>query len=476
MTPHVSITLLRTQTDQRLVELIAAGHDRAFDAIVDRYRRPLLRYARRFLHEDARAEDVVQSAFVSAWTALNEGATVRDLRPWLYRIVHNGALNVMKKPGLDDAVLIEASDLRPGPAAEVEQREDVRQALDTISRLPERQRTALLAVAFDGRSHADVGEELGLKEPAVRQLVSRARVSLRVAATAVTPWPVAAWLAGIGGAQAGDTAGRVGEIVGGVGAGTVFGGGALKAGALVAAAGAVAVGAPKMAEVAHHHAHRPVATASAPTASDARAGGGSSGSSAAVPAPGLIQTPTAHFRVVSNASGGLTAGARAHGRSGGGGTSGGWARSTPATTPSAGWSHRASGTGTSGDVAEPHSGSGTQSGANDNARVPSSTIRHRERHRSADTQDPTSGDATSGDTSNESSGSDSKSSASSGTSPRTDREHGDSTDTTTSTSTGSGSGRSDSPASIEKPDTPESSGSQNSGDQPAPTPVPAPEH
>ena len=81
----------------------------------------------------------------------------------------------MKKPGRDDTMLIEASDLRPGPAAEVEQREDVRQALDTIAGLPERQRTALLAVAFDGRSHADVGAELGLKEPAVRQLVSRAR-------------------------------------------------------------------------------------------------------------------------------------------------------------------------------------------------------------------------------------------------------------------------------------------------------------
>ena len=137
--------------------------------------------------------------------------------------------------------------------------------------LPERQRTALLAVAFDGRSHADVGAELGLKEPAVRQLVSRARTSLRVAATAITPWPAAAWLAGVGGAQAGDTAARVGEVVGGVGAGTVFGGGALKAGALVAAAGAVAVGAPKMAEVAHHHASRSVATASASLREPARA-------------------------------------------------------------------------------------------------------------------------------------------------------------------------------------------------------------
>jgi RNA polymerase sigma factor (sigma-70 family) len=466
LTPHVSITLLRTQTDQRLVELIAAGHDRAFEAIVDRYRRPLLRYARRFLHEDARAEDVVQSAFVSAWTALNEGATVRDLRPWLYRIVHNGALNVMKKPGRDDAVLIEASDLRPGPAAEVEQREDVRQALDTISRLPERQRTALLAVAFDGRSHADVGAELGLKEPAVRQLVSRARVSLRVAATAVTPWPVATWLAGIGGAQAGDTAGRVGEIVGGVGAGTVFGGGALKAGALVAAAGAVAVSAPRMAEVAHHHAHRPVATASAATAT--ASGGHESARSAGSPATSPATAPTAasRFRVVSSASGGLTATVRSHGRAGG--TSGGWGRSAPTTAPSGSWTHRKSGTGTSGDVAEPRSDAGTQSGADDNARVPSSTVRHRERHRSTETQDSSSEDAAVGETSHDGSG-DSRVSGSAQTPLRTDREHHDSTEKTTF-------GGSDSQTSTEKPETPESGVSHESGDQPAQTPVPAPEH
>lgn len=272
MTPHVSITLLRTQTDERLIELIAAGHDRAFDAVVDRYRRPLLRYARRFLPEETRAEDVVQAAFVSAWGALRDGAPVRDLRPWLYRIVHNGALNVMKKPGGDDAQLIEASDLRPGPATEVEQREDVRQALDTIAALPDRQRAALLAVALDGRSHADVGEELGINDTAVRQLVSRARASLRVAATALTPWPVAVWLAGVGGAQTVDAATRAGEVVGGLGVGTLFGGGALKAGAVVAAAGAVAVGAPQVANVVTSGPRPPVASASA-SASSSDAGG-----------------------------------------------------------------------------------------------------------------------------------------------------------------------------------------------------------
>lgn len=309
MTPHVSITLLRTQTDERLIELIAAGHDRAFDAIVDRYRRPLLRYARRFLPEEARAEDVVQAAFVSAWSALRDGATVRDLRPWLYRIVHNGALNVMKKPGGDDAPLIEASDLRPGPATEVEQREDVRQALDTIAALPERQRAALLAVALEGRSHADVGEELGLNDTAVRQLVRRARTTLRVAATAVTPWPAAVWLAGLGGAQAADTATRVGELVGGVGAGTLFGGGALKAGALVAAAGAVAVGVPQAEHAVRHH-HRPATAQAAERPAPSGPTPGGSGAAtirvsapASAPAVGGATTPTSGARGDAGAPG-----------------------------------------------------------------------------------------------------------------------------------------------------------------------------
>lgn len=291
MTPNVSASLLRTQTDERLVALVAAGHERAFDAIVERYSRPLLRHARRMLREDGRAEDVVQAAFVSAWTALGEGTAVRDLRPWLYRIVHNGALNAMKKPGGADAPLAEAQAAGPGPEVEVLQREDVRRALDTISGLPERQRAALLAVALEGRSHADVGQDLGIDDTAVRQLVSRARRSLRVAATAVTPWPLAVWLAGAGGAQAGDTGARVGEIVGGLGAGTLFGGGAVKAGAIVAATGAVVVDAPQIAQVvreqprAAHSAPAGAPPAGESTSSDRGGGVAARGSYASGPAP-----------------------------------------------------------------------------------------------------------------------------------------------------------------------------------------------
>jgi hypothetical protein len=46
-----SLTLLRTQSDERLIALARAGHERAFEAIVERYRRPLLRHARRLVSE-----------------------------------------------------------------------------------------------------------------------------------------------------------------------------------------------------------------------------------------------------------------------------------------------------------------------------------------------------------------------------------------------------------------------------------------
>ncbi len=53
MSPQLPTALLRAQTDERLARLAAAGSERAFEAIVERYRRPLLAYARRMLGRHA---------------------------------------------------------------------------------------------------------------------------------------------------------------------------------------------------------------------------------------------------------------------------------------------------------------------------------------------------------------------------------------------------------------------------------------
>src|SRR3954465_13562649 len=197
-----STVLLRTQSDERLVAPARGGHERAFEAIVERYRRALLRETRRYLPE-ARAEDAVQQTLVAAWTALRRADDVRELRPWLYRIVHNTALNQLRLSGYDYAELDEALRGSEAPQEEMERRAVVRQTLTGLAALPERQREALLRGSVEGRSQDEVARELGVSEGAVRQLVHRARLTLRAAATAVTPLPLATWAAGAtGGASA----------------------------------------------------------------------------------------------------------------------------------------------------------------------------------------------------------------------------------------------------------------------------------
>ncbi len=240
MTPHISVSLLRTQSDERLASLAGDGHERAFEAIVERYGKPLRRYAQRFLSE-ARAEEVVQAAFLSAWTALGTGTEVRDLRPWLYRIVHNGALNAMQKAESGEIELIEAPDGGISPHAALEQNEEIRSALSVIASLPERQRTALLAVAVDGRAHADVALDLGVSDAGVRQLVRRARVQLRAGVTALTPLPLALWLANGHRNTSPDVTHRIAEMLGD-GGGNALASTAFKAGAVVISVTAVAAG------------------------------------------------------------------------------------------------------------------------------------------------------------------------------------------------------------------------------------------
>jgi RNA polymerase sigma factor (sigma-70 family) len=280
MTPVLTTVLLRTQSDQRLLALAHDGHERAFAAIDDRYRHQLARALRRFLPA-ARIDDVVQQTFISAWKAIAKGAEVADLQAWLHRIARNAALADLKRPGYDHAELHDALRISAGPEDVIEQRDVVRRTLQGVAALPERQRAALLAVAVEGRASQDVALELGASDTATRQLVARARASLRAAATAITPAPVLTWAL-----QAGHTA-AAGEGL----AGTALGAGGatvlLKTGAVVAAIG-VAASAPV---AIHEHAKaKRDATAAAVVAHRASAtnapGTGASARSAAAGAQG----------------------------------------------------------------------------------------------------------------------------------------------------------------------------------------------
>jgi RNA polymerase sigma factor (sigma-70 family) len=240
MSPSVSARLLATQSDQRLLELVGKGYERAFEAIVHRYRRPLLGYCRRMGLSESRAEDVLQQSLLKAWLALQAGTSVRELRAWLYRIVHNTAVNAIRNAPEDRASVTEAPSQELAAAeSELERRIAARQALSDVAALPPMQREAILLSAVDGRSHEEVASALGITNGAVRGLLYRARASLRAAAAVFVPGPLIDWASG-GATRLGPTAARLAELSGSGGGDA---GSALLKGVAVAVAGAVAAGA-----------------------------------------------------------------------------------------------------------------------------------------------------------------------------------------------------------------------------------------
>jgi RNA polymerase sigma factor (sigma-70 family) len=189
MTARITTSPLRAQPDERLVSLARQGHEGAFETFVQRYRAPLLAYCRRMGLSQWRAEEVLQQALLQVWLALRSGTEVRDPKSWLYRIVHNGAVNAMRRTSEDHARLTEAIHDRAAVADEASPRWPMamREALDEVVALPQMQREAVFLTVIDGQTHREAAGTLGISDGAVRGLLYRARATLRGAAAAISP-------------------------------------------------------------------------------------------------------------------------------------------------------------------------------------------------------------------------------------------------------------------------------------------------
>jgi RNA polymerase sigma factor (sigma-70 family) len=176
-------------TDERLVALVRSGDDRAFAVIHDRYRERLIAFARRLLAGTGHdAEDVVQDSFIRALAGLRATDAAMHLRPWLYMIVRNRAMDELRRPSRVAAELDDVVHLHPvedaDPARRAIEREQLRDVVAEIGRLPERQRLALVMREFDGATHVVMADRLGTSIPATKSLLVRARTTLSEAVAA----------------------------------------------------------------------------------------------------------------------------------------------------------------------------------------------------------------------------------------------------------------------------------------------------
>jgi len=192
---------LRAQPDRRLVDLVRDGYDAAFEEIVRRYRRPLDRFAAAIV--GGRSEDVTQDAFSKALLALRGSEAEVELRPWLYRIVRNTALNDLRDRAPAAEELAETIPGGRSAAVVVEAREELRDLMERLRALPEPQRAALVMRELEGLSHEEIAAALGVSGGAARQAIFRARSALREGFGLLLPLPIVRTLAEHGGEVAG---------------------------------------------------------------------------------------------------------------------------------------------------------------------------------------------------------------------------------------------------------------------------------
>lgn len=171
-----------TESDGALVRRARAGDASAFESLVRRYMNAGLAVALARLGERADAEDVCQEAWITALQRLEECRDPERFAAWFLTIVRNRAHDHRRYRGVREALPLSSAEhatdrhdpLKDAEAAEI--RSDLMEALRSATDL---QREVMLLFDFEGWSHREIAEKLGISEGAARVHLHNGRKTVR---------------------------------------------------------------------------------------------------------------------------------------------------------------------------------------------------------------------------------------------------------------------------------------------------------
>jgi RNA polymerase sigma factor (sigma-70 family) len=167
-------------SDERLARRGAQGARRAFEAIYRRYHQGLYRFCLAMLGSPHDAQDTLQNTMVKVLRALPGEQRQIKLKPWLYRIARNEAVETLRRRR--DRIEPEPEQAAPSAAQIAERAEDrerLRQLFADLELLPDRQRGALVMRELSGLSFAEIASAFETSAATARQTVYEARKSLQ---------------------------------------------------------------------------------------------------------------------------------------------------------------------------------------------------------------------------------------------------------------------------------------------------------
>jgi RNA polymerase sigma-70 factor (ECF subfamily) len=167
--------------EQELIKAAQQGDARAFGLLIRSHQKRLFRFVYGFMGTFDQAEDVVQDAFIKAYTALGTFQLGRDFYPWLSTIARNLALNQLsreqKKESLD---LIQQQGFDPasgelGPLEQLIRSDGQKRFYAALKSLPERFRTVFVLRHFEEMSYDEIAANLKIAAGTVDSRLYRAR-------------------------------------------------------------------------------------------------------------------------------------------------------------------------------------------------------------------------------------------------------------------------------------------------------------
>jgi RNA polymerase sigma factor (sigma-70 family) len=175
----------RPIADAELLERFVAEHDQAaFEALLWRHGKMVLRTCRRILHDPAEAEDAFQATFLALARRAGSISKQASVAGWLYRVAYRIALaareDLLARRAREQALVEAPAAKAIDPAAAAAWQEIRRIIDDEVNRLLEIYRLPLILCYFEGKSNAEAARELGCAVGTIESRLTRARERLRV--------------------------------------------------------------------------------------------------------------------------------------------------------------------------------------------------------------------------------------------------------------------------------------------------------
>ncbi len=179
--------------DAAIMLELRAGNMAGFDYLIQKYRKPIVHFMYRMVHNQAIAEELAQEVFLRVYRSRDTYRAEARFSTWLYRIATNLGVNYARDTRYErtaSTVYLDEVDSETGttpdvadstPTAESSllRRERLEAIRQHVLALPERQRMAVLMHKYEGMDYRQIGDVLKLSESATKSLLFRAYQTLR---------------------------------------------------------------------------------------------------------------------------------------------------------------------------------------------------------------------------------------------------------------------------------------------------------